>query len=526
MTDRYALISVSDKTDIEKVAEALIQSGLTLLSTGGTLKALEEANIPVLAVETVTEFPEMMDGRVKTLHPKIHGGLLGVRKNEEHKKAMSDHGIVPIDVVVVNLYPFKETIQHPNTSLLDAIENIDIGGPSMLRSAAKNYQSVTVVTDPRDYPLLIEQLTNNNETTLQFRQYLAKKVFQLTAYYDSLIAEYLTQQFDNIEAEKSNDWPHITLTYEHSQSLRYGENSHQAADFYTKLDAPEYSLANAVQLHGKELSYNNIKDANAALQIIGEFPEPCAVAVKHLNPCGVAIGSTIEQAFNHCFEADPISIFGGIVVLNRPVTLALAEKLHDIFLEIVIAPSFEEDAFQLLAKKKNIRLMTVHFSEKDNRPEMEYASVSGGLLVQNVDCSSELTNPSEWETMTELVPTEKEKQALSFGMRVCKHVKSNAIVISNEYRTLGIGSGQMNRVGAAKIALEQAKNATKDMKDSLLIMASDAFFPMDDTVKLAHEYGVSSIIQPAGSLKDKDSIAACNELGMSMVKTGIRHFKH
>ncbi|APZ48823.1 bifunctional phosphoribosylaminoimidazolecarboxamide formyltransferase/IMP cyclohydrolase [Jeotgalibaca sp. PTS2502] len=524
MTKRYALISVSDKTEIERVAKSLIKAGLSLLSTGGTLKALEDAGIPVAAVESVTEFPEMMDGRVKTLHPKIHGGLLGLRSNEKHQAAMSEHGILPIDVVVVNLYPFKETITKADVTLGDAIENIDIGGPSMLRSAAKNYQSVTVVTDPRDYDQLISQLDETGQTNLAFRQYLAKKVFQLTAYYDSLIANYLTESFEPLEKEAN--WPQLVLSYEHNQSLRYGENSHQEADFYTQLNAPDYSISRAEQLHGKALSYNNIKDANAALQIIKEFPEACAVAVKHLNPCGVAIGDNVEQAFDRCFEADPISIFGGIVVVNRPVSLELAEKLHTIFLEIVIAPSFDEDAFKLLAKKKNLRLMTLNFPESHDQKEWEYSSVSGGLLVQNVDDSKELTQFDQWETMTERQPTERELTAMSFGMRVCKHVKSNAIVITNDYRTLGIGSGQMNRVGAAKIALEQAKEALTTLDDTLLVMASDAFFPMDDTVQLANQYGVTAVIQPGGSLKDSDSVKACDEAAMAMVKTGIRHFKH
>lgn len=530
MSIRYALLSVSDKTNIETVAHALLKSGLTLLSTGGTLQALKEANLPVYPVESVTQFPEMMDGRVKTLHPKIHGGLLAIRENAEHLAAMHQHDINPIDVVVVNLYPFKEVIQKDKVELMDAIENIDIGGPSMLRSAAKNYRAVTVVTDPRDYPQLIEQLETEGKTSLVFRQYLARKVFQLTAHYDAVIGDYLAKQFAAEEASfkdaELSEWPHLTLTYEHQQSLRYGENSHQAADFYRGIDSPAYSIANATQLHGKELSYNNIKDANAALQIVREFDEPCAVAVKHLNPCGVGVSETIEAAYDLCYAADSISIFGGIVAVNRPVTLALAEKLHSIFLEIIIAPSFDEDALELLEKKKNIRLMTLDFTSQADEATEEYTAVTGGLLIQDSDRSAELDSPEQWETMTERTPSTEEIQAMRFAMKVCKHVKSNAIVVSNGHQTLGIGGGQMNRVGAAKIALEQAKLALTGKADQLLVMASDAFFPMEDTVILAADYGVTAVIQPGGSLKDQLSVDACNERGVAMVKTGIRHFKH
>ena len=403
---KYALLSVSDKTGIIEVAQTLVNNGIELLSTGGSFKTIEEAGIPVTAVEDYTEFPEMMDGRVKTLHPKIHGGLLGLRDNNEHIQAMNDHGISTIDYVIVNLYPFKETITKPDVTLADAIENIDIGGPSMLRSAAKNYQSVTVVTDPADYPTLIQQLTDNNESTYEFRQYLAGKVFQLTSHYDALISDYLDQFNKKEQNFEVNQWSHKTLTYSEKQSLRYGENSHQSATFYKELNAPKSSIAAAIQLNGKELSYNNLKDADAAIKIAREFTEPVAVAVKHMNPCGVAIADTIELAFERCQQADPVSIYGGIVVVNREVSLELANALGKIFLEIIVAPSFSPEALERLTKKKNLRLLTIDFDEESNIDQEEYVSVSGGLLVQAVDQSNELVKdsltdiPNTWDVST------------------------------------------------------------------------------------------------------------------------------
>ncbi|MGQ8820348.1 bifunctional phosphoribosylaminoimidazolecarboxamide formyltransferase/IMP cyclohydrolase [Bibersteinia trehalosi] len=532
MTQQYALLSLSDKTGVLDVANALVKQGVILLSTGGTFQTIKDAGIPVQSVDSYTGFPEMMDGRVKTLHPKIHGGLLGVRDNAEHQKAMTEHQIAHIDYVIVNLYPFRQTIERPDCTFDLAIENIDIGGPSMLRSAAKNHRSVTVVTDPQDYPTLISQLEQNGETSLAFRQYLARKVYQLTAHYDSLIGEYLAREQANNEVDfPKNEWNHLTLAYSNKQTLRYGENSHQQANFYTSVFAPQFSLANATQLHGKALSYNNIKDADAAIKIAREFDEPCAVAVKHMNPCGVAIGDDINTAFDRCYQADPVSIFGGIIVLNRPVDLALAEKLHHIFLEIIIAPHFDDEAFALLSQKKNIRLMTLDFSAKNHSYEREFVSVNGGILEQSADHSTDLHKdnpnslPAEWELMTERTPNTAELHALNFTMRVCKHVKSNAIVVGNSYMTLGIGAGQMNRVGAAHIALEQAK-AHPLFNEQPLVLASDAFFPMGDTMEMAKDYGVTAVIQPGGSIKDADSVTVCNAHNIAMVKTGIRHFRH
>ncbi len=528
--NRYALLSVSDKTNIVEVAKCLVDQGIQLLSTGGTYKVLEEAGLPVQTVDSYTGFPEMMGGRVKTLHPKIHGGLLALRDNEAHQAAAKEHDIAPIDFVIVNLYPFKETIEKEGILLAEAIENIDIGGPSMLRSAAKNYRSVTVVTDPQDYATLISQLENQGQTTPEFRAYLARKVYQLTGHYDTLIANYLVGQEDG-SFEEANDWDHLTLTYLNREKLRYGENSHQTASFYRQVNPPADTIAGAEQLHGKQLSYNNIKDADAAIKIALEFQEPVAVAVKHMNPCGVAIGSTVEEAFQRCYDADPVSIFGGIVVVNRPVSVELAQKLHDIFLEIVIAPEYDAEAYALLSQKKNIRLMTLDFTQNNPTIQQEYISVSGGLLVQDQDRSPELLAetseqlPREWELMSDKSVNGIDIQALNFAMKVCKHVKSNAIVVTNEHMTLGIGAGQMNRVGAAEIALKQAHSNTSASKETLVI-ASDAFFPFGDTVAMAADYGVKAIIQPGGSLKDQESVDVCNEKGIAMVKSHYRHFRH
>ena len=528
---KYALLSVSDKTDITTLAQALVDQGIKLLSTGGTYQIIKEAGIPVETVDSYTGFPEMMDGRVKTLHPKIHGGLLGLRDNPDHQQASLDHGIFPIDYVIVNLYPFKATIQKENVELAEAIENIDIGGPSMLRSAAKNYQSVTVVTDPKDYGFLLKELKEKGETSLEFRAYLAKKVFQLTSHYDALIASYLQKELGDLHNEDQQPWDHITLTYDNHEPLRYGENSHQAASFYKQVEAPQYSLAKAQQIHGKPLSYNNLRDADAAIKIAREFTQPVAVAVKHINPCGVAIGNNVEEAFERCFQADSVSIFGGIVVVNRPVSLKLAEALHKIFLEIIIAPSFDQDALELLTKKANLRLLCLEFAQKDQSYQDEIVGITGGILVQDPDQSQELFDrdlkqlPEAWEVMTDKEPSLNEIQAMNFAMKICKHVKSNAIVVTNDHMTLGIGAGQMNRVGSAEIALRQAED-NQSADKSVLVLASDAFFPFGDTVELAQKYGVNAVIQPGGSIRDNESVEVCNQNEMTMVKTNLRHFKH
>lgn len=512
MSKRRALVSVSDKTGIIEFVKALVEQGFEVISTGGTKRSLEEANVPVIGISEVTGFPEILDGRVKTLHPNIHGGLLAMREKEEHQKQIAEHQIAPIDLVVVNLYPFKETIAKPDCKFEDAIENIDIGGPSMLRSAAKNHNHVTVVVDPTDYEVVLNELKSNQDVTKETKRRLAAKVFRHTAAYDALIAEYLT----NAVGEESPE--SLTVTYERKQGLRYGENPHQKATFYKKPLADESSIASATQLHGKELSYNNIHDADAALAIVKEFNEPAVVAVKHMNPCGVGTGVTIEEAYGRAYEADSVSIFGGIVAANREIDEATALKMKDIFLEIIIAPSFTQEALDVLTAKKNLRLLTVAM-DKQEKPEAMLTSIHGGLLVQDEDHlgfdDAEISIPTKRE------PTGAEWEALKLAWKVVKHVKSNAIVLTNGQMTVGVGAGQMNRVGSADIAIKQASERIEGA-----VMGSDAFFPMGDTVELAGKAGVTAIIQPGGSIRDEESIEMADKYGIAMVMTGVRHFKH
>lgn len=508
-----ALISVSDKTGIVAFAQGLVEQGVEIISTGGTKHTLDQAGIKTLSIEEVTGFPEMMDGRVKTLHPKIHGGLLGRRDLSSHMEAMETENIQPIDFVCVNLYPFKETIMKPDVEIAEVIENIDIGGPSMLRSAAKNHEFVTAVVDPSDYEEILSELRQYGHTSLSFRQKIAAKVFRHTAAYDALIAQYLTDWVEEKEPEK------LTLTYERKQTLRYGENSHQAAAFYQSALLEKYSIAAAKQLHGKELSYNNIRDADAALRIMKEYDEPTVVALKHMNPCGIGTASTILEAWEAAYEADPVSIFGGIIVLNREVDLPTAEQMHKLFLEIIIAPSYTQEALELLQKKKNIRLLTVDFAQEENQNREETVSVLGGLLVQDQDLAME--NEEEWKVVTKRKPTPAEAKALAFAWKAVKHVKSNAIVLANERQTVGIGAGQMNRVGSVKIAIEQAQEKMEGA-----VLASDAYFPMDDSVEYAAKHGIKAIIQPGGSIKDQDSIDMANKYDLAMVFTDVRHFRH
>lgn len=507
---KRALLSVSDKTGLVDFAQGLIEANYQLISTGGTLSALQDAGIEVLPVSAVTNFEEILDGRVKTLHPKIHGGLLARRELPEHQKQLEQFNITPIDLVAVNLYPFKETIAKPDITEQDAIENIDIGGPTMLRAAAKNFESVTVVVDPADYEQVLDHL---NTDSVELRKKLAAKVFRHTAQYDALIAEYFTELTEETELEA------LTLTYEKVDTLRYGENPHQSAAFYKEAAIKGGSIAHAKQLNGKALSYNNIQDANAALEIVMEFSEqPAAVAVKHMNPCGVGIGATIEQAFQKAYDADPISIFGGIIALNREVDLATAEKLAEIFLEIIIAPRFAKDALELLAKKPNLRLLETSV-EPDQFDSKKVVSVRGGLLVQNRDLGR--IEADDLKLVTDKAPTAEQLEELLFAWKVVKHVKSNAIVVAKDNQTIGVGAGQMNRVGAAKIAFEQAGEKAEGA-----VLASDAFFPMPDTVENAAKAGIKAIIQPGGSKRDQESIDMCNKYGIVMVMTGMRHFKH
>ncbi|MFS0690409.1 bifunctional phosphoribosylaminoimidazolecarboxamide formyltransferase/IMP cyclohydrolase [Sporosarcina sp. 179-K 8C2 HS] len=509
---KRALLSVSDKNGILEFAQALVKLDYEILSTGGTMKHLKENGVAVTAVDEVTGFPEIMEGRVKTLNPMIHGGLLAKQDDSAHQAQMAEHGIQPIHIVCVNLYPFKETISKPDVAINDAIENIDIGGPAMLRASAKNHAYVTVIVDAADYGQVLEELQTEGQTTLETRRRLAAKVFRHTAAYDALISGYLTDLADEEFPEQ------VTFTYELKQPLRYGENPHQKAAFYSRPLGSDFSIANAEQLHGKELSYNNIQDANAAIQIVKEFNQPAAVAVKHMNPCGVGTGETIAEAFNKAYEADPVSIFGGIIALNREVDAETAEKLSGIFLEIVIAPSFTEEAIASLTKKKNIRLLTIPFGQQ-KKDSWNTVSVEGGLLLQQPDTFG--YEDADIRVATDREPTEAEWEALKLGWAVVKHVKSNAIVVADSHMTLGVGAGQMNRVGAAAIALTQAGERANGAA-----MASDAFFPMDDTVEAAAKAGITAIIQPGGSVKDEDSIKKANEYGIAMVFTGVRHFKH
>ena len=506
MTKR-ALISVSDKTNIVEFAKGLEKHGFEIISTGGTFTYLKNNGVACISIEDVTHFPEILEGRVKTLHPKIHGGLLSKRGNELHNKHVAENNIEYIDLVCVNLYPFEATVKKEGVSEEEIIENIDIGGPSMLRSAAKNFNDVTVVTDIRDYDRILNELENGG-ITLATRRSLAIKVFNTTASYDAAIANYFNKA-DNLIPEK------LTLCYTLEDTLRYGENPHQKAYHYVQDNNESYALQNAVQLHGKEMSYNNIQDASAALDILAEFDEIACVAVKHMNPCGVAIGKDVFEAYSRAYDADPVSIFGGIVAVNGVVDKATAEKMHSIFLEIILAVDYEDEALEILTKKKNLRIYKL--GDKNNNHEQQIKSVRGGILVQ--DFNSELAE--SYEVVTDKQPTKEQMSDLEFGLKIVKHVKSNAIVVVKNGQTLGIGAGQMNRVGSCKIALEQA-GALADGA----VLASDAFFPMRDSADLAAEYNIAAIVQPGGSIRDQESIDACNEKGMAMLFSKIRHFKH
>ena len=518
MSVKKALISVSDKTGLIPFARRLAAAGVEIISTGGTAALLKEAGVPVIGISEVTGFPEILDGRVKTLHPNIHSGLLAVRDNEAHQKQLEELNIETIDLVVVNLYPFKQTIAKPDVTFAEAIENIDIGGPTMLRSAAKNHAFVTVVVDSDDYEQVMAEIEagQDTDTTLETRRRLAAKVFRHTAAYDALISRYLSEQVGELLPES------YTVTYEKAQDLRYGENPHQRAAFYRTPLAAGASIAYAEQLHGKELSYNNINDADAALAIVREFDQPAVVAIKHSNPCGVGIGADIREAYQKAYEADPVSIFGGIVAANRSIDRDTALMLKETFLEIILAPDFTEEALAVLMEKKNLRLLRIPTL---NQPEanidnlFRIAPVAGGALVQDYDLKQ--LQDEEIRVVTERQPTAEELAQLKFAWKVVKHVKSNAIVLAKGNMTIGVGAGQMNRVGAAKIAIEQAGENAQGA-----VLASDAFFPMPDTVEAAAQAGVKAIIQPGGSVRDQESIDACNRFGITMIFTGTRHFKH
>lgn len=514
-----ALISVSDKTGVVEFAKGLVALGWEILSTSGTMKLLKESGVPVTSVSDVTGFPEICDGRVKTLHPKIHGALLARRDIPEHMKELKDNDIDTIDLVCVNLYPFRETIAKPDVTMEDAVEHIDIGGPSMLRSAAKNWESVTVVCNPADYETILSEIKADGNTTRETRLKLSAKAYTHTAEYDMAISTYMRAQAGLPEK--------LFLEYDLKQELRYGENPHQEAKFFASTVKEPFSLATAEQLNGKELSYNNIQDANATLNIAREFDEPFCVGVKHMNPCGSATGKTIAEAWNKAYEADKTSIFGGIVAANREIDLETAQMLKPIFLEIVMAPSFAPDALELLCTKKNLRVLKVDMS-KDNTVRKQYVSMNGGMLVQDRDIN---TKPvSAEQCVTEAKPTAEQLADLEFAWKIVKHVKSNAIVVAKNGMTYGVGAGQMNRIGSAEIALKQAqatlKEEGKDIMTEGLVLASDGFFPFNDCVALAAEYGIKAIVQPGGSIRDEDSVKLADEKGITMLFTGERHFKH
>jgi len=510
---RHALLSVSDKTGLVELGKQLAAGGTRLLSTGGTARQLRDAGLEVTDVSDFTGFPEMMDGRVKTLHPKVHGGLLHLRHNPEHVEQARAHGIEPIDLVVVNLYPFEATMKKEGVSHEELIENIDIGGPSMLRSAAKNYRSVTVVVDPTDYPRLIEEIAAQGTPTDATREMLAAKAFRHTAHYDSLIANYLTCH----QNPQSPFQERFTIGFSKAQDLRYGENPHQKAALFGEF----HSLFR--QLHGKELSYNNIVDISAATALMAEFADssqPTLAILKHTNPCGLGRGKDLREAWERAFATDRQAPFGGIIVVNQPLDLAVAEAISEIFSEVIIAPAFREDARALLEKKKNLRL--IETLKPGGACSLDIKSVPGGLLVQESDQSIE--PETDWKVVSERAPSEEERRAMAFGWRAVKHVKSNAIVYCNENRTLGIGAGQMSRVDASQIAVWKAGEAGLSLTGSTV--CSDAFFPFPDGVEAAAKAGASAVIQPGGSMRDEEVIAAANRAGMAMVFTGNRHFRH
>lgn len=515
---KTALISVSDKQGLVEFAQKLSNLGIKIISTGGTAKLLSNAGIKVVPISELTGFPEIMGGRVKTLHPKVHGGILAVRDLASHRDQMAEHGIEGIDLVVVNLYPFRETIAKPGVSLDEVIENIDIGGPAMVRSAAKNYKYVGVVVNPKRYNEVVNELKNNGgELSEQLRFKLAVEAFGHTSGYDAAIYNYLRELVP--EGEKFPE--QLSLSYQKIQDLRYGENPHQGAAFYQEDRLQTgLSLAKAKQMHGKELSYNNILDLNAALGLVAEFEQPAAVIIKHTNPCGVAQRATLAEAYRAAFAGDPVSAFGSVISFNRNVDRETAEELKKIFVEAVIAPSFSGEALAILTDKKNIRLLCLSQLDGTRVDEgLEYRRVAGGLLVQDVDRFKNLSQ--NWQIATKRQPTEKEWQDLLFAWQVTKHVKSNAIVIVKDKMALGVGAGQMSRVDSAKIAVEKAGEKTAGA-----VIGSDAFFPFRDGIDVLAQAGVTAIVQPGGSIRDEEVITAANEHGLAMVFTGERHFKH
>jgi len=550
-----ALISVSDKTGINKLARDLEKMGVEIISTGGTYRSIDRAGIKVRKVEEITDFPEMMDGRVKTLHPGVHGGILADRNKDSHLKAIASAGILPIDMVVVNLYPFKETISEPDVKLENAVENIDIGGPTMIRSAAKNHDSVAIIVDPSDYSEISKEMKKNKGSLSKGTLYgLAVKAFQHTCEYDSVIFEYLYGRTDkykdaginihsglsigigsadgntDIYRDKRGEFKEdLSLDLKKIQNLRYGENPHQKASYYRSSSAKDGSLVNAKQLQGKELSYNNILDVNAAFQIVKEFDEPCVAVIKHNNPCGAAIGDTIARAYQRALDCDPVSAFGSVVASNMRWTVKAAEVLSDEYVEVLIAPEFDQRALDIMLKKKNMRIIQTNFDLRANIARLQknsfstgnidLKSVDGGILVQDLD--EGIDDRKKFSVVTRIQPTDMQWKDLLFGWQIAKNVKSNAIVLAIDGATVGVGAGQMSRVDAAKIAIDKSSGRCKGA-----IMASDAFLPFKDVAELAGSRGILAMIQPGGSVRDSEVIEVCDKYRIPMVLTGNRHFKH
>ena len=513
MPIKRALISVSDKTGITEFAKGLSLLNIEILSTGGTAKLLRDNNIPVTEVSDFTGYPEMMAGRVKTLNPKIHGGILARRGIDE--EVMSQNEIKPIDLVVVNLYPFQKTIQNPKCTEEEAIENIDIGGPAMLRSSAKNHISVTVIVDSSDYQLILDAINSNGDTTLEMRKSLALKTFEHTAQYDGAIANYLGRMSDGF----SNT---LNLQFIKSQTMRYGENPHQNAAFYRELDQDQASVSSSKQIQGKPLSFNNLADADAALECVRDFERPSCVIIKHANPCGVATRENIYQAYQSAYLTDPTSAFGGIIAFNRELDKETAKSIiNQQFVEVIIAPKITNSARSVLLQKENIRVLECGDLEKAQQ-SFDYKKISGGLLIQDKDLT--LLNSSDMKCVSSISPTESQMNDLLFAWKVAKYVKSNAIVYAKDQMTIGVGAGQMSRVYSAKIASIKAADENLEVKGS--VMASDAFFPFRDGIDAAAQVGITAIIHPGGSMRDEEVISAANEHGIAMVFTGMRHFKH
>jgi len=550
-----ALISVSDKTGINELARELEKMEVEIISTGGTFQSIEKAGIKVRKVEEITGFPEMMDGRVKTLHPGVHGGILADRNKESHLEAMASAGILPIDMVIVNLYPFKATISKPDVNLEDAVENIDIGGPTMIRSAAKNHDSVAIITDPLDYKGIVKEMKENKGSiSLNTLYGLAVKAFQYTCEYDSVIFEYLygkedkykntdinihsglnigmgsTDQDTDIYREESGEFKdNLNIDLEKIQDLRYGENPHQKASYYRSSSADDESLVNAKQLQGKELSYNNILDSNAAFQVVKEFKEPCVAVIKHNNPCGAAVSDTIAGAYKRALDCDPVSAFGSVVASNMRWSTEAASILADEYVEVLIAPEFDQRALDMMQKKKNMRILQTGLDLKANikrlqrnnfsTDSVDLKSVDGGILIQDLD--EGIDNREKFKVVTKIQPTDMQWKDLVFGWQIAKNVKSNAIILAIDGATVGVGAGQMSRIDAAKLAIDKSSGRCKGA-----IMASDAFLPFKDVAELAATRGILAIIQPGGSVNDSEAIEVCDKYRIPMVFTGIRHFKH